>query len=248
MIKRTLLSLLVALALLCLITGVEIVLALKRGYLPTEPALEISGVYGPQDGEPLRFVVLGDSTAAGVGAGTAESSYPADLARMFAEDGRRVELTGYGVSGTRVADVLEKQVPLIEEMRPDLVFIGIGANDATHLTRLSSVTSAMEEILQRVKSTGARVVVAGAPDMRAAAWQEPLRSLSGWRGRQVADAIATAAREAGVSVVPLAEETGPYFAEDPQRYNSADLFHPSAEGYQVWARVIYPYLKEEVDR
>src|SRR3712207_9035968 len=48
-----------------------VVLALRRDYLPTEPVLELDATFGPADGDPLSFVVLGDSTAAGGGAGGA---------------------------------------------------------------------------------------------------------------------------------------------------------------------------------
>jgi lysophospholipase L1-like esterase len=45
-------------------------------------------------------------------------------------------------------------------------------------------------------------------------------------------------------MVPLAERTAPYFAKDPDLYNSEDDFHPSAAGYARWADAIYPYLRQ----
>jgi lysophospholipase L1-like esterase len=245
--RRTVLSLLAAVVALAALIGVEIVLALRREYLPTEPALVVEGTYGPTDARPLRFVVLGDSTAAGVGAGRTEDSYPARLARRIAEDGYRVHLTGLGVSGARVGTLLEDQLPLAEEAKPDLVFVGVGANDVTHLTPLDDVRTSIRSIIERLQATGAEVVVAGAPDMRAAAWLEPLRSLAGWRGRRVTEVIADEARGAGAAVVPLAEKTSPFFAADPDAYNSADDFHPGPEGYRVWAEAIYPFLAEALE-
>ena len=224
--------------------GAEIVLALRREYLPTSPVLDVRGTFGPRDGRPLRFVVLGDSTAAGVGAGTADLAYPTLLARRLASDGFRVELLGIGVSGARVRDVLEHQVSDAMAARADLIFIGIGANDATHVTPLDAVRRDMGEVLDRLRPTGATIVVAGAPDMRAAAFHEPLRSLAGWRGRRVSDAIAAAARERGVPVVALAEETGHFFQRAPETYLSEDLFHPSAAGYEKWADAIEPVLRK----
>ena len=61
---------------------------------------------------------------------------------------------------------------------------------------------------------------------------------------RVADAVADAARSMDVAVVPLAEETARFFDEDPDRYYSADLFHPSAAGYERWADAIFPYLED----
>lgn len=215
---------------------------MRREYLPTEPALELGGNFGRPEDDPVRFVVLGDSTAAGVGAGNPESAYPTILARRLASRSRYVKLSVLGVSGARVQDVLDDQLPLAKEADADLIFIGIGANDALHVTALDSVRQDMISIIESLKRTDAAVVVAGAPDMRAAAFYEPLRSLAGWRGRQVARAIEEAARATGVQVVELAEETGGFFARDPAAHYSNDEFHPGPGGYRRWADAIYPKL------
>lgn len=248
MIRRSLLATGFAVVALGAMVGAEIVVALRRDYLPTSPVLEVTGTFGPPHGRPLRFVALGDSTAAGVGAGNADLAYPSILARRLAgRRGWRVELVGIGVSGARVRDVLSDQVPRALAADPDVIFIGIGANDATHVTPLGDVRRAMGEVLDRLAPTGATIVVAGAPDMRAAAFHEPLRSLAGWRGTQVSGAIAAAAHDRGVPVVPLADETGRYFQAAPEKYLSADLFHPSAAGYEKWADAIEPVLYRAIE-
>lgn len=229
---------------LAVVVGVEVVVALRRDYLPTRPALEIEGTFGDEDAPPLTFVVLGDSTAAGVGAGSVDDSYPARLARSIARERFRVRLVGVGVSGARVADVLNEQLPraLVED--PDVVFVGIGANDVTHVTKLDDVEESMRTLLGRLTETGAAVVVAGPPDMRSPVFLEPLRTIVGWRGRAVADRIEAVAREVGIPFVPLADETREFFAEDPERHYSEDEFHPSAAGYARWAEAIFPYLRD----
>lgn len=244
MLKRSLLAVAAAALGLGVMIGVEVFLALRREYLPTEPALSIVGTYG--SGRALRFVVLGDSTAAGLGTDEA-NAYPTILAERLAAAGYRVELTSLGVSGARARDVLQAQVPAAIEIRPDLVFIGIGANDATHVTRLASVSKDMGRSIDRLLATGADVVVAGAPDMRADAFYEPLRSLVGWRGRQVTKAITDVARDRGVPVVPLARLTVPHFEADPDGHYASDSFHPNALGYKRWADAIFPYLVEVLD-
>ncbi|MPZ70340.1 MAG: hypothetical protein GEU71_12560 [Actinobacteria bacterium] len=247
MFKRTLLALVAALAALALMIGGEILLALRREYLPTEPAFVIEGTFGDTESPPLRFVVLGDSTAAGLGADTPEDAYPSLLAERLADEGYRVEMTSLGISGARVAELLSEQVPRAVEMDPDLVLVGIGANDVTHLTPLDEVRALMADAIERLKATGATVVVSGVPDMRAAAFYEPLRSVAGWRGSSVTGAIEDAAASKDVVVVPLAAETYKFFADDPEAHNSSDDFHPSSIGYARWATAIFPYLQRALE-
>jgi len=224
--------------------GVEIYLAWNREYLPTSPALELGGSFGSSDGRPLRFVVLGDSTAAGLGASGPQHAYATVLSHRLADRGWRVDLRVHGVSGARVKSVLEEQVPLAVKAKPDLVFVGIGANDVTHLTSLNDVERDFALIVDRLLESGAALAVAGPPDMRAAAWLEPLRSLAGWRGRQVAGVMRKVAEDRGVPVVPLAERAGPYFASNPTEAYGGDEFHPGDGGYRAWAKAIFPALIE----
>lgn len=248
MIKAVVAGVAAAVLTVAAILGIEILLAMRRTYLPTSPALALGGVFGNPDGKPLSFVVLGDSTAAGLGAGSARYAYPTDLARALAARGWRVSLTALGISGARVHDVLTDQVPLAVEASPQLVFVGIGANDVTHLTSLDSIRRDTAAILEGLRATGASVVIAGPPDMRAKAWYEPLRSLAGWRGRQVAAAMGSVAEKQGVAVVPLAKETGPYFGAHPDSAYASDDFHPGPDGYRAWARAILPVLERALGR
>lgn len=230
-----------------LVAGGEVVAALRREYLPTSPALEIGGAFGPEGGAQLRFAVLGDSTAAGVGAGSPGLSYPALLAERLGRDGYRVALIDLGLSGARVADLPRDQAPRAAAMAPDLVLVVMGANDVTHVTPLRSVRRDMRAALRLLAATGPRVVVTGVPDMRARAFLQPLRTLAGWRGKAVSRAIEGVAREAAVPFVPLAELTGHFFEEDPDGHYSADGFHPGPGGYARWADAISPALFEALD-
>lgn len=248
MIRRFLLGL-VALLLVCaLVIGAEIWLALNREYLPTDPPMVLGGAFGNSEAETLRFVVLGDSTAAGLGADDPSGAYATVLAeRLARERGVRVELTALGISGARVTDVLQEQVPQVAALDPDLVFVGIGANDVTHVTPLSRVEKEMTAVIEGLKETGAEVVVAGAPDMRATAWHQPLRWLAGIRGEQVAATVERVGHDQGVGVVELADQTGHFFEADPEPHFSSDDFHPSSLGYKRWADAIYPVLEARLD-
>jgi lysophospholipase L1-like esterase len=224
--------------------GGEALLTLSRDYLEKAPDPRPEGTFGPEGGRPVRFAVLGDSTASGVGAGTRERAFPWLLADRLGHAGFRVELVNYGVPGARTADVLHTQVAEAVKATPDLILVAIGGNDVTHLTRLASVRRDLRAAVVRLRATRAAVVVTGVPDMRAHAFPEPLRSVAGWRGRMASRAIKEMTTEQGVPYVPLQERTGHYFEADPEGNFSSDMFHPGPGGYERWADAIYPALAQ----
>ena len=249
MIRRALLGTGIALLVLVVVLGVEIWLALRRDYLPTDRPVEVGGTFGPAGRPPVRFVVLGDSTSVGLGTDDPADAYPTLLARrLAAEAGCPVELTVLGESGARVRDVATRQAPAAAALEPDVIFVGIGANDVTHVTPLDRIRDDLRTTLELLRRTDAAIVVAGAPDMRVYAWHQPLRYLAYLRGKQVTGAIEEVARAHGVAVVELAEETGPFFAEEPATHFSEDRFHPSALGYRRWADAIFPVLADAAAR
>ena len=58
--------------------------------------------------------------------------------------------------------------------------------------------------------------------------------------RELAAAQDIATRQAGGRPVPLAQLLGELFETEPERFFSADQFHPSAAGYQACAHVMLP--------
>jgi lysophospholipase L1-like esterase len=197
--------------------------------LDDEP-LELDGRIG--EGEPpLRVVWLGDSTAAGVGASSPDAALPRLVATGL---GAPVELRVLAVSGARVGDVLEDQLPAVGEA--DLVFVSVGANDVTHLTRRDDVERRYRRLLEALPGS---VIALGVPDMGAIPrLAQPLRALVGWRGRTIDGAVRSAVLDAGALYVDIAGETGPEFRREPGRYFAADDYHPSDDGYRLWAEAV----------
>src|SRR5687767_9002841 len=85
----------------------------------------------------VTYVVLGDSTAAGQGADY-ESGIAAVTARHLAER-HPIEMTNLGVSGAKLRDVADGQLPAAERLKPDLVLLSASANDVIRLTTVSSM-------------------------------------------------------------------------------------------------------------
>lgn len=221
--------------------------AATRTYLPAESAPPVLGSFGTTSGTSgrpaLQLLMLGDSTAAGVGASETAATVGARLAAGIAATGRTVTLSSVAVSGSRAADLADQLRELGERPAaalPDLAVILIGANDATHLSRLGTVRGKLTAAIRELRATGAAVVVAGCPDLGAVrTFGQPLRLLAAARGRAVAAAERRAAADAGATFVDLARETGPTFRADP-RMLSEDRFHPSDLGYARWARALLP--------
>ena len=229
----------------------EAAYARSRNYLPPESAPALPAEYGAPGGPTLRLAVLGDSTAAGVGASSAAGSVAGALADDLAESTRRpVRLTALGVSGARAADLAGQVDRLLSAPDPaaGLVVVLVGANDATHATGLDSVRRDLETAVRRLRTSGRQVVVGTCPDLGAArALPRPLREVVAWRGRAVAEAEEEGVSAAGAVAVDLAALTGPAFRADPATLSS-DRYHPSDAGYRLWAAALAPEVQAAVSR
>ncbi len=194
-------------------------------------------------GAPVRFLVLGDSTAAGVGADY-ERGIVLETARHLAGS-RRVELVNLTVSGARFRDVLQDQLPRARGVKPDLVLLDVGANDVIHLTSSRSVRRDLEEILRSLlaENCAARIVVTGSPDMGAPP-RIPffLRGIAANRARRINAIARRAVSDHGLTFAPIADRTGPAFRSDRTLF-APDRFHPNAQGYALWV----PVLDEALD-
>ena len=79
--------------------------------------------------DPL-WVVLGDSTAQGLGAAGPRGGYVGQtLYELRRTTGRHWRVLNLSVSGALMRDVIADQIPRLDEVRPDLVTCGAGVND-----------------------------------------------------------------------------------------------------------------------
>lgn len=217
------------------VLAVEVELARRAPTLDDRP-LELGGRVGPAGPETVgRVAWLGDSTAAGVGASDRAGALPVQVAGGLAP---AVDLTVLARSGAKVGDVVERQVPELAGLDPDVVFVSVGANDTVHLTgrrRFERRYLALVEALP----DDARVVLLGVPDMGSIPrLAQPLRALAGWRGRQLDRVVRDVAAATGAAYVDIAGATGPAFRADPERFYAGDEYHPSDEGYRLWAQAV----------
>ena len=215
----------------------------RRGEMLAGRALELDGLVDGGPGSVLDVVWLGDSTAAGVGASTSATALPTQVAAGL---GRPVDVTVLARSGATVGDVVDRQLPALAGLQPDIAFVSVGANDVTHLTSRSDFERRYRRLLAALPDSS-EVVLLGVPDMGAIPrLAQPLRAVAGFRGRQLDDVVREVAGETGSAYVDIAGETGPALRRDPGRFFAADRYHPSGAGYELWAEAVLDVVTRSV--
>jgi lysophospholipase L1-like esterase len=223
----------------------EVLAAKARRYAKPTMGLALRTSMGKMSAPSLRLVLLGDSAAIGVGVEWLSETVGGQLARLLAEGGpdsgeRHVLLSSVGVAGSRSADLSTQVARALLGERPDVAVVLIGAHDATSLRNPEESAAQLGQAVRRLREAGVRVVVGTCPDLGALrAVAPPLRQVAGLLGRRMAKAQTRAVIAAGGVVVDLAEETGAVFRADAGTL-CFDGFHPSADGYRVWAHALYP--------
>ena len=167
------------------------------------------------------WVVLGDSTAQGIGAPSYDQGYVGQLrAVLDAQRGadERWRVLNWSRSGARAEDVIDVQLPRLEalDVEAALVTCAIGANDLVP-TPLEVLVARMREIIRRLPN-GA--VIATLP-----------QGLRPPKAIEVNQVIRAEAPATGLLVADVWAHTGP-----PWRGKFAsDGFHPGTRGYADWA-------------
>jgi len=189
-------------------------------------------VEGP---EPLRLLVIGDSTAAGTGAATQDEALPGSLAReLHARTGRGVLWRAVGENGADTHDFLERHLSDALARPADLVFVSLGANDALHARSARAFARDLRVLLETLSDRlpEARVLMSNLPIfLRFELLPEPLRTTLYRHSRNLERAAARViARDPRWMIT---DRVPPPYGPD---FFARDRFHPSASGYADWAR------------
>jgi lysophospholipase L1-like esterase len=223
----------------------EVLAARSRRYAKPTMGLALRTSMGKVSAPSLRLVLLGDSAAIGVGVEWLSETVGGQLARLLADGSadmgeRHVLLSSVGVAGSRSADLATQVARALLGDRPDVAVVLIGAHDATSMRAPEEAAELLGKAVRRLREAGVQVVVGTCPDLGAIrSIAPPLRQVAGVLGRRMARAQAQAVTDAGGAVVDLAGETGAVFRADAGTL-CYDGFHPSADGYRVWAHALYP--------
>ncbi|WP_370945307.1 SGNH/GDSL hydrolase family protein [Amycolatopsis sp. cg5] len=182
-------------------------------------------------GDPLRLLVLGESTVDGVGAATHEEALTGQFAAALAErTGRGVRWQAVGRTGANARVVLEELLPSAEPA--DLVVIALGVNDTIELHSAARYRRDLLRLVIAVRRELGQVPVllAGVPPMdKFPVLPQPLRAVLGARSAALDAAAVRLTRVPGVDHARMPSEIleDDLFAEDG--------FHPGPTGYRHWA-------------
>ncbi len=169
------------------------------------------------------WVALGDSMTQGIGASDFDQGWVGQLSDRLRADGWQHRLVNLSVSGARVNEVLEHQVPALDalteaEGAPALVTCIAGSNDIVSPRWSRGLGERFEALLDRLPH---HTVVSNLPN--------PTREAN-----RVRDLVAARARTGQVVVADMR-------AEGPRSWRgmlAADTFHPNDVGYAAMADVM----------
>jgi lysophospholipase L1-like esterase len=164
-------------------------------------------------------------------------------------DQYRVSLHAFGVSGSRLADVVTKQLPQAAGLGADIVLVCVGTNDVTHGTTLREARRQLRMLVAGLAEVApdAKVIVSGLPPAETAtAFHRPLRDLLGLRALLFTRLYRTELVPQGISVFDIAKLTKSAFHGKREMF-SADLFHPSSAGYAFLATIYGRAVREALD-
>ncbi len=195
--------------------------------------------------EPLKYVALGDSYTIGEGAKPGEA-FPDVLVKHLNETGVSIVLSANpSVTGWTTEDLIEKEIPVFDRIKPDFVTLLIGVNDWVQGVDSGAFHKNLVYILDHVQSqlhNKSKIVLITIPDFGVT----PTGKMYS-EGRDISKGITDfnniIKSEANLRKLPVVD----IFPETQKMKNNSELIahdglHPSAKEYAIWEAIIYPVV------
>ncbi|MFY9211068.1 MAG: SGNH/GDSL hydrolase family protein [Aestuariivita sp.] len=201
-------------------------------------ALKLPEAAGPRFGEDgtgseLKLLILGDSSAAGVGVAHQDQALSGQLVRRLGQN-HRVTWRLEARTGATTRDALTRLDRLGPE-RFDIAVVALGVNDVTRAVPLRVWLAQQERLILRLQQSFAvrHICLSGLPPMgEFPLLPHPLRWVLGRQARRLDTHLRSLADSyPAVSVTSLAFDLSvDHMAEDG--------FHPGPEVYAAWADML----------
>lgn len=191
------------------------------------------------EGQPLTLLIVGDSSAVGVGASNQSNALTGCLVSQLA--------THFSVSWQLMGEsglTTKELVALVADSPPaefDVVIIAIGVNDVIAGRRTRDWMTALSQLVALLRNdfAASNILLSALPPMHCfTALPQPLRWCVGLRAHRFNhELIKFARREARCHVVPLNYPLEP-------GYLASDGFHPGELAYAHWAGVLANEIRQ----
>ncbi|KAE8544013.1 SGNH/GDSL hydrolase family protein [Marinobacter nauticus] len=195
---------------------------------------DCAGQYG--EGEPVfRLLVLGESTAAGVGVESHAQGLASQLAlQLHQRTGLCIGWSTFGVNGIRLGALLDA-LGSADLPPADAVLLSMGVNDTTGFTPRFRFRRQLIQLRENLATRyQAPITLLSVPPMdKFSALPAPLRQVMGWRARQLDRVYQVLAARNPDDFRYLGYPT----VSDPALL-ARDGYHPSDKGYRAIAQAL----------
>lgn len=182
----------------------------------------------------IIIVAFGDSLTEGLYV-EREDAYPAQLEKKLLEMNYNVKVYNSGLSGETSSAALAR-VDWVLKLNPDIVILGIGANDAIRGIDLDLTERNILEIVQKLKKENITLILSG---------QEIYENLGNDYVSQFKGIYPKLASQENISLIPQFLDG----VAGNSSLNNQDEIHPNKEGYEIIVeRNVLPVLLVELDR
>lgn len=185
------------------------------------------------------LLVLGDSTAVGVGASSPISSLPALVSEYIGA----TYVENHAVSGATVNDMAQ-QLPLTQRSSYDMILIHIGANDIRRFHDVEMVSKELQNITISLKDKSSQIIFLSAGNLGGASiipfFIQSLYTRLNLKYHRYFEEIAKTIHVTYVNMY-IDPKIDP-FVQYPKQYLAKDGFHPSDDGYKLWFTMIQKVL------
>jgi acyl-CoA thioesterase I len=181
----------------------------------------------------ILIVAMGDSLTEGLGVDMADA-YPAQLERKLRAGGYDVTVVNAGVSGETSSGALSR-VDWVLRQQPDIVILATGGNDGLRGVQPAVTEGNIDQIVQKIRESGAVVVLAG---------MEMVQNMGAQFTGDFRAIYPKIAERQELILMPFLLEG---IAADPD-LNQPDFIHPTAEGYAIVVDNLYPYVVQAIEQ
>jgi lysophospholipase L1-like esterase len=194
----------------------------------------------------LRYVALGDSYTIGTAMRNEKERWTDQLVARCGRAGPGLDLVAnLAVSGFTSRDVIDVELPRLDELRPGFASLLIGVNDVvqgvTAATYERNVAAILDDLLGRLAPN--RIVTVATPDYtvtpQGAAYGDPVERAAGIR--RVNATLGGQARGRGIAFVDIHDLS--LRAAGDRSLVAGDGLHPSGAQYALWMERIAPAVE-----